>query len=707
MKKKLLETAAISMLLCVFSLNISAQDNGDHLITAKKFFEQGEYQKVIDLYKGSLTAGTFTHDDALIFSAAAIQDFRSRSIKSTDRLFSGHFGLAEKALRKIITSDPGHTAANYLFGVILLYKKEYAESERYLRAADEHDKSFSVYGFPPVIDLLTDNLMKQKKHADVKSLFTGSMEKDAMHWIYLSAAERGLGDYDSSAAHFYTGIRQLDDPLRLEQLFTDIRDIADKKEIQTWKDLKDLSEKRIFLIRFWKQRDPDPLNMKNERLDEHYQRLDFAREHYPLFLSPGYDDRGMVYIRFGQPNFKLIDGETDGIESHSYASIESWFYTDFGGDIEFDFINTAGIYELRPLSDILTTYQPGEILKIMKKRADHNARLMSAYSHLENQLKGYINRNPKVRAERDPRYQRIFFDFQLKVEDIYRKTAESNKLYTDVYQNLQQIPINAQTNVFLGAGGKSRLDFSYMIPVRSMKFRRASENDQAEKSMISVHFTVMDTAYSAVSVFEKTYQIESAKQDVEHYFVDEIRSELPPGNYIAAIRIVNNDKEQTGVYQIPVHVKSYASSDINISDIQVASRTAMPPVGEKFIKPGTRTEVVPNPIAEVSRQNPLILYYEVYGLTLDADGKSRYSVSYEIRNKEVKRNIFQAIGSIFSKNEKSMKQTTTRTGESTRSVETIGFDVSSIVPGNITMEITVRDLISGKESFELREVTLR
>ncbi len=707
MKKNLILTAAMTIVLFVVSLRVSAQDNGDQLKSAKNLYEQGEFTKIIDLYKDRLNSASFTQDDALIFSAAAIHDFRNRSPKSVDRFFSGHLGNAEKALKKVIDSQPGHPGANYLLGIIGFYKKDYPGSELYLRVAVENDELFSLYGFSPVMDLLTDNLSRQKKYADIKSLLSGKMKKNPMHWVYLSAAERGLGDYDSSALHFYEGIRSLDDAKKLDQLFTDIRDIADKNEISAWKELKDNTGKRLFLIRFWKQRDPDPLDIKNERLDEHYQRLDYAREYYPLFRSPGYDDRGMIYIRFGKPNFKLIDGQTDYMESHSYANIESWFYNDFGGDIEFDFINTAGIYELRPLSDILNTYQPNQILGLMKKRADHNTRLMAIYSHLENQLKGYINRNPKVRPERDPRYQRIFFDFQLKVEDVFRKTTENYKLYTDVYQKRQEIPINAQTNIFLGVNGKSRLDFSYMIPVSSLKFKRMNDNDLTAKSTIRVNFTVLDTAYSAVSVFEKTYQIESAKQDVEHYFVDEIRSELQPGIYIAAIRIVNNDKEQTGVYQIPVHVKSYASSDIHISDIQIASRTAVPPVGEKFIKPGTQTEVVPNPIAEVSRQNPLILYYEIYGLTLDDGGKSHYTVSYEIRNKEVKRNIFQAIGSVFSRSEKSMKQTTTRTGESTRSAESIGFDVSSIVPGNITMDITVRDLNTGRETVVSREMTMR
>ena len=58
----------------------------------------------------------------------------------------------------------------------------------------------------------------------------------------------------------------------------------------------------VFLIRFWNKRDPTPTTNLNERVLEHFRRVWFVRHHFSTGVQP-YDDRGIIYLRYGQPDF--------------------------------------------------------------------------------------------------------------------------------------------------------------------------------------------------------------------------------------------------------------------------------------------------------------------------------------------------------------------------------------------------------------------
>lgn len=53
--------------------------------------------------------------------------------------------------------------------------------------------------------------------------------------------------------------------------------------------------------RFWKDKDPTPLNKYNERLIEHWKRIDYAIKNYSISKSDKLDDRGQVYLKYGAP----------------------------------------------------------------------------------------------------------------------------------------------------------------------------------------------------------------------------------------------------------------------------------------------------------------------------------------------------------------------------------------------------------------------
>lgn len=83
---------------------------------------------------------------------------------------------------------------------------------------------------------------------------------------------------------------------------------------------------------FWDNLDPTPLNAYNERLLEHWERISSARNKFSLPNSKEIDDRGNIYIKFGEP-FYIKDGQLlyqqglvqrllrEGIDTPSFGSL--------------------------------------------------------------------------------------------------------------------------------------------------------------------------------------------------------------------------------------------------------------------------------------------------------------------------------------------------------------------------------------------------
>ncbi|MBL7014678.1 MAG: GWxTD domain-containing protein [Candidatus Marinimicrobia bacterium] len=62
------------------------------------------------------------------------------------------------------------------------------------------------------------------------------------------------------------------------------------------------SEWEDLFITFWKERDPDTTTINNELMEEYYQRVEYAIEHFESWQPGWRTDMGMIYVLFGPPN---------------------------------------------------------------------------------------------------------------------------------------------------------------------------------------------------------------------------------------------------------------------------------------------------------------------------------------------------------------------------------------------------------------------
>ena len=123
----------------------------------------------------------------------------------------------------------------------------------------------------------------------------------------------------------------------------------------------------LALAHFWNNRDRMEFRSQGERLREHYRRLQYARLHFPLTISRRFygrldayrsgsielDDRGIIYIRHGEPSIRLRPFIFGAMPN------ESWKYNRADGDLllhfsgGFDRNGGGDLYDYRLVQSVL------------------------------------------------------------------------------------------------------------------------------------------------------------------------------------------------------------------------------------------------------------------------------------------------------------------------------------------------------------------
>ena len=171
----------------------------------------------------------------------------------------------------------------------------------------------------------------------------------------------------------YFAVAAEPDSLAVAGYHADLSPIATEVELARF-DALGGDERAEWLRRFWRDRDRWEMRAEGERLREHYRRLLHARRHYGLTVSRRYyggadayrsgseelDDRGVVYVRHGEPAARLapfVFGLMPN-ESWRYARAEgdlllhfSAGYDDRGGGDLYDYRLVSSVLDLRGAAD--------------------------------------------------------------------------------------------------------------------------------------------------------------------------------------------------------------------------------------------------------------------------------------------------------------------------------------------------------------------
>ncbi|HWS56681.1 MAG TPA: GWxTD domain-containing protein [Pyrinomonadaceae bacterium] len=162
----------------------------------------------------------------------------------------------------------------------------------------------------------------------------------------------------------------------------DVAYIITDEEKKAYKKLATDEEREQFIEAFWRRRDPDPDTEANEYLEEHYERVAYANQHFASGIPGWKSDRGRIYIMYGPPHERETHPAGGSYERPSYHGggstttypFEVWFYRHLpgiGSGIEIEFVDPTGTGEYRiarnPEEKDALLHVPGAGLTLMEQ----------------------------------------------------------------------------------------------------------------------------------------------------------------------------------------------------------------------------------------------------------------------------------------------------------------------------------------------------
>ena len=133
----------------------------------------------------------------------------------------------------------------------------------------------------------------------------------AIEHIQLATEQELVESYQISSAMYYWALSAQEsdaldaDVIKLEMDM--LEPLTDADTYKEWRSAFRKSPAQVLplLQKFWTELDPTPNTPYNERLIEHWERISHVRDAYTLKRNSiyGTDDRGVVYVKYGEPNF--------------------------------------------------------------------------------------------------------------------------------------------------------------------------------------------------------------------------------------------------------------------------------------------------------------------------------------------------------------------------------------------------------------------
>jgi len=440
-----------------------------------------------------------------------------------------------------------------------------------------------------------------------------------------------------------------DGPLTSRQRDAALKALLGEEEYTEYVLLADTSEAADWLRRFWIKHDPTPTTSKNEFQEEHQRRVRHAIYFFgqPGKAGPPWDERGEVYIRYGEPNERRIlqhgvddnpytaaerdrasgrvfgGGVADATLNDGLASTEVWTYYKFDQAFQFEDQQGWGYYKMVPVTD--PTLRRQDVAEYYNSRLSISDLQPAIYYH---------------------EYGHNLVDYAL---DVVRFHTGDNLWRVDI--NLGY-PLSE-----LGRGE----DSTSVSLRRTIVIRDAQQNE----------------VYGEVGVIHRIVDTVTTRHRL---MVEQKICELHSGTYDLAVTIDDLFSGKTGTYTKQIQLPKYIVSEVHeISDVELASFVwTMYEPGSPFVKAGRM--VMPLPSRVYLPGQPLAFYYEVYNLLVNPDGETRYKVTYDIDEIGSDKSFHFSEPGVFSGSARDSKLFGT-------------LEIENVPPGDYLLTINVQDLV--------------
>ncbi|MFO7915598.1 MAG: GWxTD domain-containing protein [Candidatus Krumholzibacteriales bacterium] len=394
-------------------------------------------------------------------------------------------------------------------------------------------------------------------------------------------------------------------------------------------------QRKRWIENFWAYNDPTPSTDRNERKIEHEKRVRVARKIFGMDKPPGWDDRGETLIRYGMPSVRTKTPGNIGF----YKMVppgELWYYETLDMLIYFQDFNLNGVYIYAIEREGQTSRQTLDQLKAMSQfyTLSNTQRLMFTTF---NEIESLVDFNPDdidYSADPDQRMNRIksFHDAveKMKMEkskrNFYKYLSENPTIYSFEVDH-KPLPVYFDITNFKTEGELINSEVGFEIPQEEIRFMKKSGRLEAR-----VNIGVMARDMDMKTVASGSDVIDISQEEGDYfrgplYIPGQVSLMLPPGYYRVGIEALDLNSGHRGVYNTSVNIEPMENR-LAMSDIKFASDIIENAGGGKFERGGFK--IIPHPTRAYRIPYPVTFYFEIYGLDTDREGRTHYSINYQI-----------------------------------------------------------------------------
>ena len=561
----------------------------------RRITNSDNYSKSIREFEKALSIDSIYHEAVLHIAEAHME--KADAAKSKGK----NFDNAIIVLEDLIKREPFFPETHFLLGKAHYELGHYDEAE----------------------DYLIKELRLNRNHSPAR--------------IYLGRTYYNNGKLDDATRTYLEGLDELDDRGLLNNIFRDFKWVLTDIEREEYDSLP-FEQRGIYIAGFWRKNDPNVMTKDNERLLEHFRRVKYAKTIFDEKNYRGYDDRGEIYIKFGEPRYR--DFTTDDRELSEF-----WQYVRIDQYLTYQFTSSRGIMPYR-----------------------------IAYSNSE--LRTIAIANAPA--------QNFILDFEEEPLDFPWSYSQ-----------------------FKGEDGFTEIEVYIGVPLENLQF---NEIEESPSVYVESHVVALDSNFARSDEITYSQLARSRDDNKDQYVLNMEILELRPGDYTFGIQLIQENTPLLGIYQPEITIKNYSADSLMISDIRISTGTRQ----AEFTDSDTRKQLTmkPYPFSYLYKSQQLVMYFEIYNLSLDRNNTTRYDIEYSIErdksNTGTVTGLFKKIGGLFTGGSvEKISVTEQRRGTKTIVHELIALDISNLPEMNTNITISVEDKVSGEKSTSTRKITIR
>jgi GWxTD domain-containing protein len=432
---------------------------------------------------------------------------------------------------------------------------------------------------------------------------------------------------------------------------------------------------RAWINDWWAERDPIPTDGINQARDEHDQRVLTAQAKFGRGTWPGWDDRGEVWIRYGEPAMRMPSGADVVPPGILVPAEEMWYYPQFDVYARFNDTGTYGFVQYQETVELPAGERNGADRRTLAsvKMVDLSMDFMDVDSPL-----------PQTLGAPVPLSDGDFDRFLDRVHGYYDLVDKMPAVYPFDFPSMH-IPAFVAVNTFRGGDGVDRVDVSteFASTVRPQK----AESNQREFVTRAVFW---DYGGAEVGRYarEDSIRTRAFAGDSLATVLNQITITLPPATYRIAVTV-----EEKGSGRFACARREVECDDLDggiaMSDLELA-RTIGTAREESPFNRGP-LEVVPRPSGRYRAGEPVPLYFEVYHIGVDGAGARGYTVEYSVRSKPGPRSTWSKL--LFRSNEGRVQVRSSFASAATGPDDAVHISAitRNLEPGDYVLEVAVTD----------------